>query len=148
SAIASVAHPGSGSGLADTGGAGGGQPSGFAVFPATLRRRTRSRSDVSRRRVMFPNAKVLSLVVCLALFPVSAARSQPSQAKAKDVLGKGNPIRTDLYGDPLPAGARVRLGTDRLRSSVDVRWPFRFDDKDEFSISPDGTMVAIPAPDR
>ncbi len=61
----------------------------------------------------------LSLVVlALALGP--AARGEP-------------PARTDLYGDPLPPGAVVRLGTVRWRSARFV---------DQMAFAPDGKHLA------
>src|SRR5262249_9807073 len=55
-----------------------------------------------------------------------AAAERPAQEKDK-------PARTDRYGDPLPDGALVRLGTTRLRHTSQVNQVF---------FAPDGKTVA------
>src|SRR5262245_52411469 len=47
------------------------------------------------------------------------------------------PQATDAYGDPLPAGAALRLGTLRLREAENIR---------HVALSPDGKTVAAVLP--
>src|SRR5829696_5894135 len=48
----------------------------------------------------------------------------------------GEPVGVDRYGDPLPAGAVARFGTDRLRhAGIDG-------EDDSFAFRPDGRAVA------
>src|SRR5262245_59498531 len=46
--------------------------------------------------------------------------------------GPPAPLRVDVYGDPLPVGARARLGTVRLRHAGAVR---------DLTFAPDGRAV-------
>jgi RNA polymerase sigma factor (sigma-70 family) len=65
------------------------------------------------------------------------APARPPQGAGQDGREKGGAERQDLFGDPLPAGAAVRLGSARL-------WPGMF----AFSLysvdfSPDGNALAM-----
>lgn len=68
---------------------------------------------------MRPFIVALAGVICLFA-------GRPAQAESP-------PIRTDQLGDPLPSGARFRLGTTRFWHRVGV---------DSVAFSPDGAMVA------
>jgi WD40 repeat protein len=59
---------------------------------------------------------MLSIALTCAMAPASGGQA---------------PVRTDLYGDPLPGGARARLGTLRLRDGAE--W---------IAFSPDGRTLA------
>ena len=56
------------------------------------------------------------LIVCQTLkaWPEQTPQSEPPAAE-RPVLEGDKSARMDLYGDPLPVGALVRLGTTRLR---------------------------------
>ena len=56
----------------------------------------------------------LVLVACLVASPGSPSPGGPP-ATVKKEPGQGESIRTDNYGDPLPPGALLRLGTMRHR---------------------------------
>jgi WD40 repeat protein len=62
-------------------------------------------------------------VVCASALP---AQGQPPAAKEQEV-------RLDRHGDPLPQGARARLGTTR----------FRLSSEGDFLLSPDGKWIAL-----
>jgi WD40 repeat protein len=69
------------------------------------------------------------LILALLLSPPLAARGdKPQQEK-----GKRQPTPTDAYGDPLPSGALLRLGTTRLCHQAAVT---------AVAFSPDGKVLA------
>src|SRR5262245_18622242 len=82
-------------------------------------RAQKSYSELSRTRRpwradMFPSLGCLILIIGLALAMDPPGFGQPPPAQKK-VAAAGLSERNDLYGDPLPPGARARLGTIRLR---------------------------------
>jgi WD40 repeat protein len=81
---------------------------------------------------MSPRPNVL-LTVCLALLPGQVARNQPPDSQGEQAPPEKRAVRTDRYGDPLPAGAVARLGTVRFRHVGPVA---------SITFSPDGTTLA------
>jgi WD40 repeat protein len=72
-------------------------------------------------------------VVSLGFTFVPSVHSEPPAAKDAKGVKAAPSKRTDLHGDPLPAGAITRLGTTRLRH-LDQAWDVAF--------SPDGKVLA------
>ncbi|HEY7311970.1 MAG TPA: sigma-70 family RNA polymerase sigma factor [Gemmataceae bacterium] len=70
-------------------------------------------------------------VVASAVTRREATPTPPASAADSPKPREENQARTDRYGDPLPAGALVRLGTVRLRHNA-----FRF------AFAPDGKRIA------
>src|SRR5438552_3676308 len=107
------------------------------MIVAQLRRRCfLSASD----RCSFMAARAALLFVCSLLCgpgPVSAqAPRKPAEEServtAQAVQPEPQPAATDALGDPLPAGARLRLGTLRFRAPSSVA---------DMALSPDARVV-------
>jgi WD40 repeat protein len=84
--------------------------------------------------LMSPARGLLLLTACLALGLGLRSHAEPPPAKGRKPAPEGKKaVRTDRYGDPLPAGATARLGTVRWRHSRPV---------DAVAVSPDGKTLA------
>src|SRR5262249_13042642 len=84
---------------------------------------------------MRSRASAVLALLTLALLTatvVVAALPAPARFQAPTAPGGKGPTRTDRYGDPLPKGALVRLGTVRFRQHF--VWCVAF--------SPDGKVLA------
>lgn len=85
---------------------------------------------------MFRPRLCLALGACLVFLPAPTTRGE-GPSPSGDPCAEGKPAaRTDLYGDPLPAGASARLGTLRLRHPCRIR---------SLAFSPDGKTLASSA---
>src|SRR5262249_23511984 len=86
-----------------------------------------------RPMLVFPRlvrgVALLAPAALVAVFAVLAAGDPP----ASEPPAAANPApRTDRFGDPLPAGVLVRLGTPRSRANIA-----------SFGVLPDGTVVTV-----
>jgi WD40 repeat protein len=81
-------------------------------------------------------ARRLSLLAALWLSFAGSATGQPTAARR-------GPRRTDLYGDPLPAGAVARMGTVRWRLSLPTTYVLAFapDGKTFYTVSRYGGIL-------
>ena len=87
---------------------------------------------------------VLAVLSCLFAYswpPLQLASSQPLEAKTKGLQSEAAKLpRTDLYGDPLPEKAVVRLGSPRFHFPDNIH---------SVAFSPDGnTILACGYEDR
>jgi RNA polymerase sigma factor (sigma-70 family) len=115
---------------------------GIAPEVAALAEETMRNMTVAKTRlgaVLLLVAGVLAVGAGLVAHQVLAAqqpdgKSMPAGGPrpAKDENGP-QPVRTDRYGDPLPAGAVARLGTVRLRHGFSTY---------AFAFTPDGKVLA------
>jgi dipeptidyl aminopeptidase/acylaminoacyl peptidase len=77
----------------------------------------------------------LSLIVALALFLSQPLRGDSPEGQVKQTGAKKPKLLLDRYGDPLPAGAVARLGSERLSRSVVSSVAFSPDSKTLASVS-------------
>src|SRR5207249_2494073 len=68
-----------------------------------------------------------------------SARSEPPAPEKPKPVAAAKPVRTDLYGDPLPQGAIARMGTVRFRHEDSVN---------SVAFSPDGKTLASASNDK
>jgi beta-lactamase regulating signal transducer with metallopeptidase domain len=84
----------------------------------------------------------LTAAACLAVAGVGPLRSAaPGQPPARERGETANRATADQLGDPLPAGALVRLGTTRLRHGAEITFvAFGSDGKTLITAGQDGTI--------
>jgi WD40 repeat protein len=75
------------------------------------------------------------------LFVALCWRGESSSPAGQPAVGSGQEVRTDVNGDPLPAGALARIGSLRLRHGAEVEGlAFSADGKVLASVSRDATI--------
>jgi WD40 repeat protein len=80
------------------------------------------------------HARFAVLLLCVVLWPVEHARSEPVPAEHSQASRAGKPLRTDSYGDPLPDGAISRLGSARFHY---------VGESPSLAFSPDGKTLVV-----
>ena len=80
----------------------------------------------------------------LAALQSPSPKEVPTETKAPasrpEAKRPDGPQRLDLYGDPLPEGVLVRMGTARLRHPLAIRLHFAADGKTLISVGQDQTV--------
>ncbi len=69
---------------------------------------------------MYPRHAFSIVIAAFAFLAGQSSCAEPHAARDGKSPAKDQPARVDHYGDPLPKGARFRLGTVRLRHDGDV----------------------------
>src|SRR5262249_36607039 len=80
------------------------------------------------RRLRMKRSCAAGFFLVVIFFMNAGAPCASAQADKKDVILK------DAHGDPLPKGARLRLGSERFRCLASVR---------DIAISPNGKWLAV-----
>jgi WD40 repeat protein len=104
----------------------------FAGRSRIAAKRTNSSKGVTFLTGPSMNGYFTSLVTSLILALLQAEEAKPPSV-SKNLTRQG-PVRTDLHGDPLPAGALSRIGTVRFRHANTIL---------SVAYSPDGDTLAV-----